>query len=596
MVLKLKCKALTVETTANGASALINDPKTGLNAVYTTATETSNTLINTKGDVLTLKERADRFDLTVANAQTGNLVSQSIFDDVTNDKLNWVSVGGSASVSNSADIPASAGAHNKSLRASGARVTLANDTFPAVPGTIINVSSWVANVSTVPVTLGIKLTNKQTNAVTWLNLPSIPSGGGWKQIMGSLKIPSGYSVYQPYILSDGSDAKSIGASFWTGITYTIQATASDLASIQVKTDSITNFVKDSNGNLASDFMSALLRTSLMKGVDGGSSLMSQTANSFNQAIQDNNKKVISFINLDNSGAQIKGKLLTLDGDTNVTGDFYAKGGNFKNLNASNFTTGTLDASKVIVANLDAGAITSGTLNTKFLTISNDSSNSLQMSLRDSGFHIEGHVPGAFFDNRLDIDGLSLTFPGAGQGTWGQDTFQRAGGVQAISLDQTPNMFNTSVVLYGDKTGGGHSAALGIKNKDGAIHRSFIVTDGAGLPDYANQGAGLYAFDHMVLTEGLSIVGPRGLDIETTLRVGAMLHGTGNAQIDGSLEVIGGLKTGVFGESDATLRFQSVKWGDKSWPGIVNAKGTGVVFADSNIAVVRQWVVDQPITD
>ncbi|CAH0419475.1 phage tail protein [Periweissella ghanensis] len=69
--------------------------------------------------------------------------------------------------------------------------------------------------------------------------------------------------------------------------------------------------------------------------------------------------VINQINLDESGFQIKAKLVILDGPTTVTDAFYALGGNFKNLNASNFTTGTLDASKIRVINIDASQITTG---------------------------------------------------------------------------------------------------------------------------------------------------------------------------------------------------------------------------------------------
>ncbi|WP_230097488.1 phage tail spike protein, partial [Periweissella fabaria] len=69
--------------------------------------------------------------------------------------------------------------------------------------------------------------------------------------------------------------------------------------------------------------------------------------------------VINQINLDESGFQIKAKSVILDGPTTVTDAFYALGGNFKNLNASNITVGTLDASKIRVINIDASQITTG---------------------------------------------------------------------------------------------------------------------------------------------------------------------------------------------------------------------------------------------
>lgn len=76
-------------------------------------------------------------------------------------------------------------------------------------------------------------------------------------------------------------------------------------------------------------------------------------------ITDNAGRLISGINGDASNTRIVGKQIILDNDTTVTGDFYAKGGNFQNLNASNFTGGTLNAAKVNVINIDASNISGG---------------------------------------------------------------------------------------------------------------------------------------------------------------------------------------------------------------------------------------------
>lgn len=62
------------------------------------------------------------------------------------------------------------------------------------------------------------------------------------------------------------------------------------------------------------------------------------------------------------------KKIVLDGTVVVTGDFYAKGGNFKNLNASNMTTGTLNAADVNLINLNADSITTGTIKGPNLSI------------------------------------------------------------------------------------------------------------------------------------------------------------------------------------------------------------------------------------
>ncbi|AIM64197.1 hypothetical protein WS105_0607 [Weissella ceti] len=80
---------------------------------------------------------------------------------------------------------------------------------------------------------------------------------------------------------------------------------------------------------------------------------------FALGIKDNTGELISGINGDTSGLVIAGKKLVINSDTTVTGDFYAKGGNFKNLNASNMTAGTLNAATVNLINLNASNITTG---------------------------------------------------------------------------------------------------------------------------------------------------------------------------------------------------------------------------------------------
>ncbi|QHJ81402.1 MAG: hypothetical protein [Bacteriophage sp.] len=65
---------------------------------------------------------------------------------------------------------------------------------------------------------------------------------------------------------------------------------------------------------------------------------------------------------------LKGNSLILDGNTTVTGDFYAKGGNFTNLNASNLTVGTLNGSQVNITNINANNIVSGAISGANLNI------------------------------------------------------------------------------------------------------------------------------------------------------------------------------------------------------------------------------------
>lgn len=58
---------------------------------------------------------------------------------------------------------------------------------------------------------------------------------------------------------------------------------------------------------------------------------------------------------------LKGNSLILDGNTTVTGDFYAKGGNFDNINASHIKVGTLDGYQVNITNVNVNNLVGDTI-------------------------------------------------------------------------------------------------------------------------------------------------------------------------------------------------------------------------------------------
>lgn len=93
---------------------------------------------------------------------------------------------------------------------------------------------------------------------------------------------------------------------------------------------------------------------------GGTSSATQLAllkDNWSIGIADNAGALASGIAGDLNGMTLISKEITLDGNTTVTGDFYAKGGNFKNINASNITVGNLDADEVRIINLDVNTLT-----------------------------------------------------------------------------------------------------------------------------------------------------------------------------------------------------------------------------------------------
>ncbi|MDV8951214.1 phage tail protein [Leuconostoc falkenbergense] len=174
-----------------------------------------------------------------------------------------------------------------------------------------------------------------------------------------------------------------------------------LAQVKITADSISNFVRDSSGNISSYFQTALSKTSIITGSTLATSIQTQTSTQISSAITDNNGKIISLINQDTSGVQIAGKNIVLDGNTTVTGEFYAKGGNFKNLNASNMTVGTLNGSQVNITNINASNIVTGALTGITLMSSADGSqfkvqgNNLQM-VKQNGDNLQLSTSGLFW--------------------------------------------------------------------------------------------------------------------------------------------------------------------------------------------------------
>ncbi|WP_273728941.1 phage tail spike protein [Leuconostoc mesenteroides] len=80
------------------------------------------------------------------------------------------------------------------------------------------------------------------------------------------------------------------------------------------------------------------------------------------------RQITSGIVANSDSMSLISKNIVLDGNTTVTGDFYAKGGNFKNLNASNLTVGTLNGSQVNITNINASNIVSGAISGANLNI------------------------------------------------------------------------------------------------------------------------------------------------------------------------------------------------------------------------------------
>ncbi|WP_273952923.1 phage tail spike protein [Leuconostoc mesenteroides] len=104
------------------------------------------------------------------------------------------------------------------------------------------------------------------------------------------------------------------------------------------------------------------------GTSSSSTILSLLKDNWSIGIADNVGAITSGIVANSDSMSLISKNITLDGNTTVTGDFYAKGGNFTNLNASNITVGTLNGNQVNITNLNASNIVSGAISGANLNI------------------------------------------------------------------------------------------------------------------------------------------------------------------------------------------------------------------------------------
>lgn len=200
-------------------------------------------------------------------------------------------------------------------------------------------------------------------------------------------------------------------------------------------------------------------------------------------ITDNAFNIVSGIVGDNTSMNLISNNITLRGNTTVTEDFYAKGGNFKNLNASNITTGTINAAKINVINLDVSnlsgnitnfiksywnsAYSSVKIDSSGMVVSTDSTN---MAISDTGFAV--------------TTGRSVTELSNGKIDYTSDSAERIGYTGWLRLDNTTVDY-LSIVLKGWHTtkkddifwkGGGKNFYGGDGIKFGITNSSYGITE------------------------------------------------------------------------------------------------------------------------
>ncbi|MFT9391412.1 phage tail spike protein [Leuconostoc pseudomesenteroides] len=260
-----------------------------------------------------------------------------------------------------------------------------------------------------------------------------------------------------------------------------------LAQVKITADTISNFVRDSSGNISSDFQTALSKTSIITGSTLASSIKTQTSSQISSAITDNNGKIISLINQDSSGVQIAGKNLAITADTTVDGNFWAKQVNAIKVNATNITAGTLNASDVNIINLDVNSLTGNITN--FIQ-SNWNGKYQSTEITSDGMQIGGFTANGF-DTIFDKTGITFETTDARYGYaiahYGTDSIKNSSGtVMARGMEiRTGNENGIGFDYFAIKSPGANNLELGKTTNAG--HISIAVVPDTNLMPILNKG-------------------------------------------------------------------------------------------------------------
>ncbi|MFC6178097.1 phage tail protein [Weissella sagaensis] len=202
-------------------------------------------------------------------------------------------------------------------------------------------------------------------------------------------------------------------------------------------------------------------------------------------LADNLGKITSGIVADNNNMALINKNITLQGNTTVTADFYAKGGNFKNLNASNITTGTINAAKINVINLDVSSLSGNITNFIKSYWSDAYSNQVVVNANNVSFYTNSHRSSTVIsEGQIDMTVYNNT----------TKIPEHIGGLKHGTVVGRDNQDYLIMYLDGWKTQGGHPADAAKHGGDGFM---FSVSDGWNIP----TGMPLLTWENELLAGG-----------------------------------------------------------------------------------------------
>ncbi|ORI85702.1 phage tail spike protein [Leuconostoc lactis] len=302
-----------------------------------------------------------------------------------------------------------------------------------------------------------------------------------------------------------------------------------VSQVKITADDISKFVRDSSGNISSDFQTALSKTSIIAGSTLASSIQKQTATQISSALTDNNGKIISLINQDSSGVQIAGKNLAITADTTVDGNFWAKQVNAVKVNATNITAGTLNAKDVNIINLDVNSLTGNVSN--FIQ-SNWNGKYQSTSITSDGMQIGGFSANGF-DTIFDKTGITFETADSRYGYaiahYGTDAIKgKSGQVAAHGMEiRTGKENGVGFDYLAIKSPGANNLEFG--NTTNAGHVSIMVVPDTKLMPMFNQGVTILDDLYVGNVNGAKAGGFFSILVGRTVRIPTSIRSDGTVE-------------------------------------------------------------------
>lgn len=334
--------ATTALTTAQGVQTTVNHVQDDVDALaqqtitadqFTVEVKDrkdgdDNTLsLSKKYTVSQIKDASDGFQSEIDQSAKGIIASLSIPNQLINteftpDLQGWLA---SNNFIASASLDKSATMHGSNV------LNIVHSSDTGYGRYSQKISSFVAGG-----TLSASVYAKST-AGNWSFVIDSYNSSGTRTIVKSVNVPTSNTLLKFENITIPSDTSELYFSFWGQTAGTLAVSQPML----VFSDTLSTYMVGSASN--------------------SSTVLSLFRDNWDIGLADNLGKITSGIIGNNNSMELINNNIILSGKTTVTDDFYAKGGNFQNLNTSNLKTGTLNAENVNVININASNLAGGTI-------------------------------------------------------------------------------------------------------------------------------------------------------------------------------------------------------------------------------------------